>query len=164
LDAGDLLFLKLQSINMRKQLLLLSSAAIIFLFITGCGKEKDPAPAKTKTQLISQASWKFDHATSSGMDISSLINACFKDNVATFTAAGAMTLDESTTVCSPSYAGPYTWAFQSSETILHLSAPIFTGGSNDFTVVSVTETNMVLSQVMTVAPNPPTTVEVTFKH
>ncbi len=150
---------------MRKQLLLtLSILAIAFLFVTGCEKEEDPAPAKTKTQLISQSSWKFDHATSSGTDISGFINACFKDNIATFTSAGSMTLDEAATICSPTYAGTYTWAFQTSETILHLSAPIFTGGSSDFTLVSVTETNLVLSQVMTVAPSPPTTVEVTFKH
>ena len=150
---------------MLKQLQLTSSIIVLaFLFITGCKKDSNPAPAKTKTQLISQSPWKFDHATASGIDISSSVQACFKDNIATFTSAGSMTLDEGTTVCSPSYAGTYTWTFQSSETILHLSAPIFTGGSNDFTLVSVNETNLVVSQVMTVAPNPPTTVEVTFKH
>jgi hypothetical protein len=151
---------------MRKQLLLTTSiVAIAFLFLTGCGKDDDPVPpAPTKTQLISQSPWKFDHATASGIDISGMVNACFKDNIATFTSAGNMTLDEAIIVCSPTYAGAYTWTFQSSETILHLSAPIFTGGSNDFTLVSVNATNLVVSQVMTVAPNPPTTVEVTFKH
>lgn len=152
---------------MLKQLLLISSiAAISFLFITGCGKEKNPAPpAPTKTQLISQSPWKFDNATSGGADISGSINACFKDNIATFTSAGNMTLDEAAIVCSPtSYAGAYTWTFQSGETILHLSAPIFTGGSSDFTLVSLNATNLVVSQVMTVAPFPPTTVVVTFKH
>jgi hypothetical protein len=150
---------------MRKQLQpTLTFLAIAFVFITGCEKEKDPAPAPTKTQLISQAPWKFEKAMASGTDISGSVNACFKDNIATFTSAGNMTLDEATTVCSPSYAGPYTWTFQSSETILHLSAPIFTGGSNDFTLVSVNAMNLVVSQVMTVAPYPPTAVEVTFKH
>jgi hypothetical protein len=99
----------------------------------------------------------------SGIDISSQINACFKDNIATFTVAGNMTLDEGATVCSPSYAGSYTWSFQSTESILHLSAAIFTGGSSDFTLVSLTSTNMVLSQQMTVGAIT-TTVEVTFKH
>ena len=98
-------------------------------------------------------------------DVSGQINACFKDNIATFTSAGNMTLDESVNVCSPqSYAGSYTWSFQTNETMLHLSAAIFTGGSNDFTLVSLDATNLVVSQVMTVAPNPPTTVTVTFKH
>ena len=155
-----------KSNDMKKQVasLILCSLAILFL-LPACQKDDDNPPAtKTKTELISQSSWKFDHATASGTDISGSVNACFKDNIATFTPTASMTLDEGATVCSPSYAGAYTWAFQSSETILHLNAPIFTGGSNDFTVVSVTETNLVLSQVMTVAPYPPTTVEVTFKH
>lgn len=152
---------------MRKQLFpILLHSALALLIFSGCGKEKDPAPAaKTKTQLISQSPWKFDHATSGGVDISSSVNACFKDNIATFNSGGTMVLDESTTVCTPtSYAGNYTWAFQTNETVLHLSNPIFTGGSSDFTVISISETNMVLSQVMTVAPYPPATVEVTFKH
>jgi hypothetical protein len=144
----------------------LSFITLGFLLLTGCGKEKDPAaPAPTKTQLISQGPWKFDHAMAGGSDISGNVNACFKDNIATFTSAGNMTLDESTTVCSPtSYAGSYTWSFQNGETTLHLNAPIFTGGSSDFTLVSLNATNLVISQVMTVAPYPPTTVEVTFKH
>jgi hypothetical protein len=149
---------------MQKQLFtVISLISFSFLFITGCEKENDP-PATTKTDLITQSSWKFDHATAGGTDISGSINACFKDNIATFTTAGNMTLDEAIVVCSPSYAGSYTWSFQSSETILHLSAPIFTGGSTDFTLVSLTASNLVVSQVMTVAPAPPTTVVVTFKH
>lgn len=152
---------------MKKQYL--SSLAIIaigFLVTTGCKKDKKPdqPPAPTKTELITKASWKFDHASALGQDVSSSVNACFKDNIATFSTTGNMELDEATSVCSPSYAGTYTWVFQSNETVVHLSAPIFTGGSSDFTLVSINATNMVLSQVMTVGGFPPTTVEVTFKH
>ena len=149
---------------MQKRFPLLLATAVV-LIIVSCSKNNTPAPAPTKTQLITQSSWKFDHATAGGTDISSMINACFKDNIATFTSEGNMTLDEGASVCTPtSYAGSYTWSLQSNETVLHLSAPIFTGGSSDFTLVSVNSTNLVVSQVMTVAPNPPTTVEVTFKH
>jgi hypothetical protein len=150
---------------MQKQFLpLLSFIVLAFLFMTGCDKEDAP-PAPTKTQLITQSSWKFEKAMASGFDVSGQVNACFKDNIATFNSSGTMTLDESTTVCTPtSYAGSYTWSFQNSETVLHLSAPIFTGGSSDFTLVSLNSTNLVVSQVMTVGANPPTTVEVTFKH
>jgi len=138
---------------------------VLSVFSVSCSDKGDtPPPTPTKTEMISQSPWKFDFATAGGFDISSQINACFKDNIATFTSAGNMTMNEATIVCSPSYAGSYTWAFQSSETVLHLSAPIFTGGSSDFTLVSLTSTNLVISQVMTVAPNPPTTVVVTFKH
>jgi len=150
---------------MQKQLLsVFSSIAIAFLFITGCGKDETPA-APTNSQLITQGSWKFEKATAGGSDISSSVNACFKDNIATFNISGNMALDEGTTVCSPtSYAGSYTWTFQENETVLHLSAPIFTGGSSDFGLVSLDGTNLVVEQIMTVAPYPPTTVQVTFKH
>ena len=152
---------------MKKQILpTLSLMAIGFLFVTGCKKDKAPAPTPppTKTELIAKGPWKFDHAAIGSTDVSSQVNACFKDNIATFSATGNMELDEATTVCSPSYAGTYTWVFQTNETVLHLSAPIFTGGSSDFTVVSIDATNMVLSQVMTVNGYPPATVAVTFKH
>ena len=150
---------------MKKQILLfLSVIAIAFLSVVACKKDKGTS-APTKTQLITQGSWKFDKAMANGSDISGSINACFKDNIATFSSAGNMTLDEAANVCTPtSYAGSYTWSFQNGETTLHLSAPIFTGGSSDFTLVSLTSTNLVISQVMTVSPYPPTTVEVTFKH
>lgn len=156
---------------MRKHLLLSSIAVFIaFAVISGCKKEKkeDPAPPPppppTKTDHLTKAPWKFDHATAGGIDISNIINACLKDNIATFTSAGNATLDESAVVCSPSYAGTYTWAFQSNETVLHISGIIFPGGNNDFTLISLNETNLVVSQVMTFSPYPPTTVEVTFKH
>ncbi|MDP4261080.1 MAG: hypothetical protein Q8941_01000 [Bacteroidota bacterium] len=150
---------------MRKQLLLAPAFLVIaFAVVTGCGKDKTSAPAKTKTDLLCQSSWKFDHATAGGVDISSSINACLKDNIATFSSNKNVVLDEGTNVCSTSYAGTYTWDLQSSETILHISGIIFPGGSNDFTLVSLTETNLVVSQVMTISPFPPTTVEVTFKH
>lgn len=153
---------------MRKQLLL--SFAILTLsaaLFTGCKKDKkDPAPPapKTKTDHLTSAPWKFDHATAMSIDISAQISACLKDNIATFASNGNVVLDESTTVCSPSYAGTYTWSFQSSETVLHISGIIFPGGTNDFTIVTLNETNLVVSQVMTIAPYPPTNVEVTFKH
>jgi hypothetical protein len=151
---------------MRKQLLTtLPFLAIAFICITGCKKDKttDP-PAKTKTELIAASPWKFDHATAGGVDISSSINACLKDNIATFSSTGGFVLDESTNVCATSYAGTYTWAFQTNETILHISGIIFPGGTNDFTISSLTATNLVASQTMTISPFPPTTVEVTFKH
>lgn len=140
-----------------------------FLFLTStillsCQKDAAP-PQKTKTELITQGSWKFDHATASGAgDISSSINSCLKDNIITFMSGGSVNVDEGTDVCSPPYSGSNTWVFQSNETIVHLSAPLFPGGSNDFTLVSLTETNLVLSQVMTIPPYPSTTVEITFKH
>lgn len=147
-----------------KRQLLFSSLIIAALFIiSGCGKD-DPAPAKTKTELITQGSWKFDKAVSGGMDVSAFVPACWKDNIAVFATNGTGTLDESINICSPSVAGPFTWAFQSSETVLHLSAPLFPGGANDFTIVSLNETNLVVSQMITIPPAGAQNVEFTFKH
>jgi hypothetical protein len=148
---------------MQKQLIQICSIlCVTYLFVTACGK--DSIKVKTKTELISQPSWKFEKAFAGGADITASAPVCLKDNILVFFANGTATVDEATSVCSPSYAGSYTWSFQSNETIIHLSAPLFPGGSNDFTLVSVTETNLVISQVMTIPPYPATNVEVTFKH
>jgi hypothetical protein len=150
---------------MKKQsLLALSVFALAFLSLTGCEKESDPPPPKTNTELIIQSSWKFDKAASGGVDVSGLVPACWKDNVAVFVSNGTATVDESTNVCSPSIAGSFMWEFQSNETILHLSAPLFPGGSNDFTIVSLDETNLVVSQNITIPPAGAQNVVFTFKH
>ena len=136
---------------------------ILCLVLASCKKS---GHVKTKTELITQSSWKFDHATSSGVDISSQIPACYQDNVVAFVSNGTGTVDESTNVCSPSNAGSFTWSFQSNETMLHLSTTLFSGGSGDFTIVSLTETNLVVSQTVILPPPPgvQVTAIITFKH
>lgn len=151
---------------MRKQLLLTSFIlAIAFLFLPGCEKEKDTAPAKTKTQLLSQATWKFSAATVGGTDVSAFLQTCQKDNILTFVAAGTGTIDEGTTKCNTAdpQSNPFTWNFQSGETILFISATLFTGGSSTFTLVSLSETQLVVSQNVTVSGSSQNAV-VTFIH
>jgi hypothetical protein len=151
---------------MRKQLLLtLPIVAIAFLFVTGCEKEKDPAPAKTKTELLSQATWKFSAATVGGTDVSAFLQTCQKDNILAFIAAGTGTIDEGTTKCNGAdpQSNPFTWNFQSAETILFISATLFTGGSSTFTLVSLSETQLVVSQNVTVSGSSQNAV-VTFIH
>ncbi len=145
--------------NMQKQFILL---LLISFFFGSC--QKTPAVVITNTDRISASSWKFDHATSGGVDVSSQVPACLKDNIYVFNSNGSGSVDESLNVCSPTTAGAMTWSFQTNETILHISAPLFPGGANDFTLVTLNSTNLVVSQVMTIPPNPPTTVEITFKH
>jgi hypothetical protein len=149
---------------MQKHVTSLSILIISFVLFIGCKKDKDEPSTKTKTELITQASWKFDKATSSSIDVSGAIPACWKDNIAIFVSNGTGSLDESTQICSPSAAGAFTWSFQTNETILHLSAPLFSTGSNDFTLVSITETNLVISQNVTVPPAGSQNVVFTFKH
>ena len=45
-----------------------------------------------------------------------------------------------------------------------MSTPIVSGGSGVFTIVLLNDVSLVVSQTMTIAPNPPTTVELTFIH
>lgn len=128
----------------------LISAAVV----SGCDKNDDP-PAKTKTELLVQASWKFQSATASGTDITNnAAIACIKDDVVTFTAAGAGTVTEGAIVCNPTTANSFTWVFQDSETKLVMSSGLFPSGSGTFTIVALNETTLTLSQDVTIPPSP----------
>ncbi len=150
---------------MKKQSFLL--VLIVMSFACSKSSGNNPTPAKTKTELISQNSWKFDKVTAGAYgDVSAYVDACYKDNLFVFAANGTGTVSEGTVVCSPSTAGNFTWSFQSGETILYVSATLFPGGSSSFTLVSLTETNLVISQPVTLPPpyNVSVTAEFTLKH
>jgi Lipocalin-like domain len=150
---------------MKKQIasLIVCSLTILFL-LPACQKDdnNNPPTPKTKTQLISQSSWKFSTATVSGANASGYLQACQKDNIYTFVAAGTGTIDEGPSKCNSGDAqtNPFTWNFASSENMLHISTVLFTGGSNDFTLVSLTETELIASQNYP----PYGTIVVTFVH
>src|SRR5262245_22763544 len=78
----------------------------VSVFFSAC--KKKPVHIKTNTELLTQTSWKFDKATASGVDISSQVPACMKDNITTFVSNGTGTIDEGTTLCSPPTAGGFT--------------------------------------------------------
>lgn len=149
---------------MRKLLTLFPLLALAFLTFTGCEKDKDTNQQKTKMELITQSSWTFQKASSGGMDITASVPSCYKDNVIVLNTDGSGNVNEGADVCSPSNAGNFTWSFQSNETQLNVSANLFPGGNGVINIVSLTETNLVVSQEMTIAPFPPTVVEVTMKH
>lgn len=138
-----------------------------FLIITfasfvliSCGKD-DPAPVpKTKTEMMMSGTWKFKSATAGGFDVSGLPQiACFVDNTVTFSTATTGTISEGATVCTPSTAGSFTWSFNTGETEINISTTLITGGSGTFTLVSISETQLVVSQVISGQ-----TVIVTFIH
>jgi hypothetical protein len=153
---------------MQKKIILLSCIFAFFLLInSSCSKNDDSTPtAKTKTELITLSSWKFDKATASGAgDISTNPSlACYIDNILAFSSNLSGTINEGANVCTTPAPASFTWSFQNSETLLRLSFTLFPGGSPDFTIISLNETSLVLSQQMTIAPYPTTTIEVTFKH
>ena len=81
-----------------------------------------------------------------------------------FVANGTGTISEGANVCAPAAPSNFTWTFQNNGTEINMSTPIVSGGSNVFTIVTLNATNLVVSQTMTIAPNPPTNVELTFIH
>ncbi|MBI3137095.1 MAG: hypothetical protein HYZ15_00760 [Sphingobacteriales bacterium] len=130
---------------------ILLSAALI---VTGAGCQKDSAPAKTKTELITQASWKFSSASASGTDITdNSAIACIKDDVVIFSSNGTGSITEGTVVCSPTTAGSFTWTFQSSETQLMMSSGIYPAGSGLFTITALTETSLTITQDVIIPPS-----------
>lgn len=148
--------------NKRFFLPLLYLSIIVFSF-SSCSKKNDSSTPKSKTELISNSPWIFQSATASGNDVSNRPEiACFIDNVITFLANGNGSINEGTIICSPSTAGNFTWNFASNETILTLSTILIPGGSTTFDIVTLNETNLVLSQTINFPPS--SLVVVTFKH
>lgn len=138
------------------------------LLFGACKKnhDKDNTPTqKTKTELISTGSWKFSTATVGGANVAAFLQSCQKDNILTFASTGTGTVDEGASKCNAGdqQTSPFTWNFASNETILHVSALFFTGGSNDFTIVEISETKLVGSQTIEFGGTPQTAI-VTFVH
>jgi len=135
---------------------------LVSISLSNCGKDDDKTPTPTKTELLTTASWKFSTATLNGSDASGFLQACQKDNIYTFAVANTGTIDEGGSKCNGSdpQTNPFTWSFLSNETILHISTVLFTGGSNDFTLVSLSSTQLVVSQNYP----PYGTIVVTFIH
>ncbi len=137
-----------------------------FFMIAGTGCQKDAAAPKTKTQLLTQASWKFSTASASGTDITNnAAIACIKDDVITFTSSLTGTITEGTIICSPTTAGSFTWSFQSSETQLQMSSGIYPSGSGLFTITALTETSLTITQNVVIPPSTsPIPVAATYTH
>ncbi len=140
---------------------------MLVLGVTACQKESEEEVPPTNTELIVSSSWKFDKATAGSYgDVSSYIDACYKDNVITFSTGGAGTVNEATVVCAPSTAGSFTWSFTNNETTLNTSSALFPGGAVSLTIVTLNDTNLILSMPYTFPPPVSQTVvtEITLKH
>ena len=154
---------------MKKLLTLMFPGFVIALFIfSACSKSSsnNNPPPKTKTELISQGSWKFKSATVNGSDASALIQACQRDNIVVFAAAGTGNVNEGPTKCNASDPSdiPFTWSFQNSETVLVVSSILFQGGSNTFQLEAVNTAQLVVSQGFSIGPGPVRNVIITFDH
>ncbi len=150
---------------MKKQFFLLLTALSLSLFIfSGCDKDEEVVP-KTRTELITMGSWKFATALVGTTDVSASLPTCQKDNIMTFLAALTGNVDEGLTKCNVGdmQTNPFTWSFQSGETVLNISTILFAGGSNNFNIVAINQFQLVLSQTITVSGTPQNVV-VTFLH
>jgi len=155
------IFQKSNSETMNKLILFLA-LCFTTLFFSNCNKNDNPPPSNTDN--ITKSSWKFSSAKAGGTDVTALVPACFKDNTILFVANGTGTINESTNVCTPASPSSFTWVFQNNGDQVNLSTPLVSGGSGVFTIVLLNDVILVVSQNMTIAPNPPTTVELTFIH
>lgn len=134
---------------------------LVALLNINCSKDDDPEPpaAKTKKELITTGSWKFEKIEPK---LAEAYIACFMDNTTTFTADGKGNSADGAIACTPP-TGNFNWNFTDNESKLHLDATLIPAGSNDFTIVTLNETNMALSQNVT-SPIGPVAVTITFKH
>ncbi len=144
------------------KLVLFAALCCTILSFSSCDKNDDPPPSDTDD--ITKAPWKFSSAKAGGLDVTAQVPACFKDNTITFKINGSGEITEGANVCSPPSPPTFTWTFQNNGTEINLSTPLVTGGSGVFTIVLLNDVNLVVSQNMTIAPYPPTTVEFTFIH
>lgn len=152
---------------MKKHLLLaVTSVVLISCFFISCSNKEDTPAPKTKTQLLTQATWKFSSASAAGLDITNnALLTCIKDDITTFVSNGTGNISDGTILCSPTTGGNFTWSFQSGETVLSLSASLFPGGSGTFNIITLNETNLVVSQNVVIPPSTTSiNVQFTFVH
>ena len=143
----------------------LPAMMLIVLISESCKKSSTPIVVPTNTALVTSASWKFNKATSSGIDVSSQIPACFKDNIITLVTSGSGSISEGAIVCAPPAPATFTWSFLNSETQINFSVPLINGGSSTFTIVKLTSDEMELAQDLAIPPSTTAvTVQVKFIH
>jgi hypothetical protein len=139
---------------MKKLLYLLPA---LFLVIGCDDDDDDDTPSgSTKTQALTQSSWKFESA---GPDVDKngvmdsdqsalVVSACARDNTFKFEANGTGTANEGVTPCpnSPGQTIPFTWAFASNETALTISGNAVLGYGGQYKIVTLTDTKLSLSK------------------
>lgn len=136
--------------------LFILAALILTAGFSGCKKDETPA-APTTIDLMVKAPWKFSKALSGSIDVSGLVTPCIKDNLLQFNVASPAntgTVDEGPTKCNAAdpQISNFTWVLDPAFNIVTISgnAAILPGSANTFTLVSVTDTEMVITQNITV--------------
>lgn len=132
----------------------LSATLVLIALITGCQKKSTDA-TPTKTETISQQSWKYDNA---GIDVdkngtidypaSSFMQSCTLDNTFLFASNGTGIIDEGATKCNANapQTSPFTWAFLNNETMISLQSAALFGLGGPFKITTLSSTQFNLSK------------------
>src|SRR5687768_16709589 len=119
---------------------------VLFLAISCDNDDDDDTPAgSTKTQTLTQSSWKLEAAGIDSdkngtldIDMSNQINACVKDNTLKFEANNSGVANEGPTMCqnSPGQTTPFTWAFVSNETAINITGNAVLGYGGQYRIIT----------------------------
>jgi hypothetical protein len=130
------------------------------IFNPGCQKDADGGTTKkTKTELLTQATWRFDRA---GLDLDNngtidaplpagVLQTCDTDGSLTLNSNGTGIGDEGPTKCNGATPQTvnFTWSLKNSETIINFSDQLFGGLTGDVKLINVTETELTLEKDVT---------------
>ncbi|MCB2409303.1 DUF5004 domain-containing protein [Hymenobacter lucidus] len=140
---------------------LLALLAATAMGASSCKKDKEsnPAPAKTKTELLAGKDWKLAAQTvTPGLtaddgtvvtDLFPYLDECDKDDLMRYDANGTCLLSEGPTRCDPSNPQQYTgtWSFDSNETILKTNVQGL--GSSSFNIIELSDNTLKVSGIRT---------------
>jgi hypothetical protein len=124
---------------------------VLVMLSLSCKKSSSSAAAKSKTEYLSQGTWKI---LSVGVDLNKdgivdadatgYVQSCHLDDTYAFRANGTGTIDEGATKCNASdpQSSDFTWVFKNNETILSGNFGLVAG---DATIITLNDTKLVLS-------------------
>ena len=145
----------------------------VFAFIA-CDKGEDSKSGATKTDLITKAAWKYEHAA---LDINKdgqidtdlpagYVTACEKDNTLTFKKDGTGVADEGPTKCDQGdpQTTTFNWTFENGEQFLVFEQSIFTNIDGIVKILTLNDTKLELMKEVAIGPGQNVNVIVRFKH
>jgi hypothetical protein len=135
-------------------------AAVMILTLVSVGACKKGGGSKSKTELLTQASWKYDNAAldldRNGTPDSPIppgyLEPCDTDNTLTFRNDGTGTADEGGSKCDPAtpQSSPFTWTFKDNEQTISFGNVDFAGLNGDVKVVTLNDTKLELHKELSV--------------
>jgi hypothetical protein len=152
---------------------ILKTLIVGFFVISGLGCKKSDStttPPKSKTVLLTQSIWKVQSVSvdlnKDGIgdaDASSYFQSCDLDNTYNFKTDGTGIMDEGATICDSSnpQTRAFIWSFKNNETIL---SGDFISSNGDATLISINDTNLVISYDYQSTPSTTYRIIATLKH